>query len=144
MHRVACDALLAVEDSLRPGKTFGEAFDAHTRVMDAAGYQAHRLNACGYSLGTTFAPNWMDWPMLYHANPVAFAPGMVVFCHMILFNSEAGVAMTLGRTSVVTAEGPEPLSRASLELEIGRATSELQSLMRISYAVFCLKKKQTQ
>src|SRR3546814_4988776 len=26
--------------------------------------------------------------------------------------------------------------------EIGRATSELQSLMRISYAVFCLKKKQ--
>src|SRR3546814_4741933 len=28
--------------------------------------------------------------------------------------------------------------------EIGRATSELQSLMRISYAVFCLKKKTTQ
>src|SRR3546814_1530656 len=26
-------------------------------------------------------------------------------------------------------------------VEIGRATSELQSLMRISYAVFCLKKK---
>src|SRR3546814_4247995 len=28
--------------------------------------------------------------------------------------------------------------------EIGRATSELQSLMRISYAVFCLKKKKNQ
>src|SRR3546814_9907062 len=27
--------------------------------------------------------------------------------------------------------------------QIGRATSELQSLMRISYAVFCLKKKLT-
>src|SRR3546814_7388270 len=27
--------------------------------------------------------------------------------------------------------------------EIGRAPSELQSLMRISYAVFCLKKKKT-
>src|SRR3546814_3645373 len=27
--------------------------------------------------------------------------------------------------------------------KIGRATSELQSLMRISYAVFCLKKKKT-
>src|SRR3546814_7842880 len=27
--------------------------------------------------------------------------------------------------------------------EIGRAPSELQSLMRISYAVFCLKKKNT-
>src|SRR3546814_10734603 len=28
--------------------------------------------------------------------------------------------------------------------EIGRATSELQSLMRISYAVFCLKNKKNQ
>src|SRR3546814_3683966 len=32
------------------------------------------------------------------------------------------------------------VSRAVAE-EIGRATSELQSLMRISYAVFCLKTK---
>ncbi|WP_422365204.1 M24 family metallopeptidase [Pelagibius sp.] len=116
MHAVAQDALLAVEDSLRPGQTYGEAFDAHGRVMDAAGYQAHRLNACGYSLGTTFAPNWMDWPMLYHGNPVVFVPGMVVFCHMIIFNSEAGVAMTLGRSSVVTEKAAEPLSAAGLEL----------------------------
>src|SRR3546814_5509317 len=28
-------------------------------------------------------------------------------------------------------------------VQIGRATSELQSLMRISYAVFCLKQKKT-
>src|SRR3546814_9887313 len=28
-------------------------------------------------------------------------------------------------------------------MKIGRATSELQSLMRISYAVFCLKKKKS-
>src|SRR3546814_1271492 len=34
-------------------------------------------------------------------------------------------------------------SRSGPGREIGRATSELQSLMRISYAVFCLKKKQT-
>src|SRR3546814_5502183 len=30
------------------------------------------------------------------------------------------------------------------DCEIGRDTSELQSLMRISYAVFCLKKKKRQ
>src|SRR3546814_10913545 len=30
---------------------------------------------------------------------------------------------------------------APLDVQIGRHTSELQSLMRISYAVFCLKKK---
>src|SRR3546814_3650494 len=31
-----------------------------------------------------------------------------------------------------------------MDEEIGRDTSELQSLMRISYAVFCLKKKKQQ
>src|SRR3546814_1985935 len=34
------------------------------------------------------------------------------------------------------------ISGASGPSQIGRAQSELQSLMRISYAVFCLKKKQ--
>src|SRR3546814_4325718 len=32
-------------------------------------------------------------------------------------------------------------SLPGMSVEIGRATSELKSLMRISYAVFCLKKK---
>src|SRR3546814_3663772 len=36
---------------------------------------------------------------------------------------------------------PAGLCFTSGTTEIGRATSELQSLMRISYAVFCLKKK---
>ncbi len=115
MHEVARDALLAVEEALRPGLTIGEAFDAHTRVLDAAGYQAHRLNACGYSLGTTFSPNWMDWPMLYHGNPVETVPGMVIFVHMIIFDSEKGLAMTLGRTSLIGDKGAEPLSRMPLE-----------------------------
>src|SRR3546814_2961703 len=37
---------------------------------------------------------------------------------------------------VLYAEGP-----VGLCAQVGSATSELQSLMRISYAVFCLKKK---
>ena len=45
---------------LRPGKTAGDVFDAHARVMDAHGMQKHRLNACGYSLGAKFTPSWMD------------------------------------------------------------------------------------
>src|SRR3546814_7670867 len=36
---------------------------------------------------------------------------------------------------------PGPAARNFATVEIGRATSELQSLMRISSAVFCLKKK---
>ena len=115
MHAVARDALLAVEGALRPGRPLGEAFDAHARTLDAAGYQAHRLNACGYALGATFAPNWMDWPMLYHGNPVEAAPGMVFFVHIIIFDSERGLAMTLGRTSLIAEAGAEPLSVATLD-----------------------------
>lgn len=112
----ARDALLAVEDRLRPGNTVGHAFDAHAEVLDKAGLQEHRLNACGYSMGTTFAPNWMDWPMLYHANPVVIEPGMAYFVHIIIFDSEAGLAMSLGRSSLVTEGAPECLSKAPLEL----------------------------
>ncbi len=119
MHKVARDALLAVEAALQPGRPVGEAFDAHARVIDAAGMSEARMNACGYSLGALFAPNWMDWPMLYHGNPVAVAPGMVFFCHMIIFDDAAGLAMSLGRTSVVESGGASPLSRGSLDLLVG-------------------------
>jgi len=115
MHRAAHEALLAAEAALRPGMSLGGVFDAHATTLDRAGHRAHRLNACGYSLGATFAPNWMDWPMLYHGNPIEAAPGMVFFIHIILFDAARGLAMTLGRTSIVGATGAEPLSRASLD-----------------------------
>ena len=58
LHQACQEALLACEETLGPGVTFGAVFDAHARVMDAAGYQACRLNACGYGLGATFPPSW--------------------------------------------------------------------------------------
>ena len=116
MFNTCRDALAAVQESIRPGNTFGEAFDAHARVVDAAGMQEHRLNACGYSLGTTFSPIWMDRPMVYRGNPVEFRPNMVIFCHMIIFDSNAGLAMTLGETVRVTEESYERLSRSPWDL----------------------------
>ena len=114
----AKDALLACEAALKPGRTVGDVFQAHTDTLDAAGLSHYRLNACGYSLGTTFAPNWMDWPMIYAANPVVLAPGQVYFLHMILFDDDTGLAMTLGRTSLVTETGAEVLSHAPLEFVV--------------------------
>ncbi len=116
MYDVAHEALLAVEAALQPGKTVGDAFQAHADVIDRAGMHAHRLNACGYSLGTTFAPNWMDWPMIYADNPVEVVPGMVFFCHMIIFDSDETLAMCLGETVVTTTGEAERLSRAPLDL----------------------------
>src|SRR3546814_5312398 len=48
-----------------------------------------------------------------------------------------------GRWKVVGLDRVGTADCASVD-EIGRAHAELQSLMRISYAVFCLKKKKSQ
>lgn len=116
MHAASAEALLAAEAALRPGAALQDVFHAHARTLDARGYRDARLNACGYSLGTTFAPNWMDWPMLYAGQAVEAQPGMVFFIHIIVFDAANGLAMTLGRTSLVTEAGSETLSRASIEL----------------------------
>ncbi|SLN74523.1 Xaa-Pro aminopeptidase [Oceanibacterium hippocampi] len=118
MHAACAEALEACEAALRPGRPIGEVFDAHARVLDGRGYRAHRLNACGYAMGTTFAPNWMDWPMFYTGNPEPAAPGMAFFLHMILMDSDHGEAMTLGHSVLVTESGTERLSRSSLELVV--------------------------
>jgi Xaa-Pro dipeptidase len=122
-HHLAMDAacreaLAAVEEVLRPGRTAGEVFDAHARVMDAHGMTAHRLNACGYSLGAKFTPSWMDSPMFYHDNPHPIGPGMVFFAHMILSDSHTGAAYCLGRTYVIGEKGPIPVSRRPLDMII--------------------------
>jgi len=117
-HAAAREALVACEAEFRPGRTAGGVFDAHARVFEAHGLAAHRLNACGYSLGAKFTPSWMDWPMFYADNPYVLEAGMVLFAHMILMDSETETAMCLGRTSIVTQAGAEPICIADLDLVV--------------------------
>lgn len=115
----ACqEALAAVEEQLVPGRTAGDVFAAHARIMDGHGMAEHRLNACGYSLGAKFTPSWMDMPMFYKDNPFVIGPGMVFFAHMILMNSAAGAAYCLGRTYIIGEKRPEPVSKAPLKMII--------------------------
>lgn len=118
MHAACVDAMDACMTALKPGGAVGDVFSAHARVLDAAGFEGHRLNACGYSLGATFTPTWMDFPMFYAKNSVVVRPNMVFFIHIILMNSEARRAMTLGQTVQVTESGCERLSRAPLDLVV--------------------------
>jgi Xaa-Pro dipeptidase len=110
------EALEEMTEALAPGRPVGEVDEAHRRVLDAAGLEEHRFAACGYSLGTTFSPNWMDWPMLFSGNPVLAEPGMVFFLHCIVADSERGVAMSLGHTCLVTEGGRNVLSAQPLDL----------------------------
>jgi len=118
MFSACVEALQACQEALRPGRTVGEVFDAHARSLTRAGYEGHFLNACGYTLGATYPPSWMDWPMLFTGNPQVLAPGMVFFMHMILLNSQTGLSMSLGETSIVTERGSEPVTHASRQLVV--------------------------
>ena len=116
LYDAARAAVTLVEKVMTPGNTFGDVFDAHARALEAHDLTRHRLNACGYSVGARFAPSWMDTPMFYQGNSEVIAPNMTLFAHLIIVNSEAEAAMTLGRTYLTTETQPRPLSRHDLDL----------------------------
>ena len=116
MHEACVEALTNCENKLKPGNKIGEVFDVHAKTFDGHGFKKSRMNASGYSLGATFSPNWMDWPMLYTGNPYEIQPGNVFFMHMILMDSENQLAMNLGETYLVTEKGNERLGNQKLDL----------------------------
>jgi Xaa-Pro aminopeptidase len=120
MFDACAEALDACEAALRPGNTVGEVFAAHAGLLTKAGYAEHFLNACGYTMGATYPPTWMDWPMVYAGEPQVLAPNMVFFLHMILLNSDTGMSMSLGETAIVTETGCEPISRAPRRLLVAQ------------------------
>ncbi|CUX26944.1 M24 family metallopeptidase [Agrobacterium genomosp. 13] len=116
LYSACLQNLTAIEEVLQPGKTFGDVFDVHARVMDERGLTRHRLNSSGYSLGARFSPSWMEHQMFHTGNPQEITSDMTLFVHMIVMDSDSGTAMTLGQTYLTTDGAPEPLSRHSLDL----------------------------
>jgi Xaa-Pro dipeptidase len=116
LYAASRDAIEAIEGELIIGNTFGTVFDTHARVMDERGLAKHRLNACGYSVGARFSPSWMEHQMFHSGNPEPILPGMTLFVHMVIMDSETGTAMTLGRTYLITDGPVRNLSRHSLDL----------------------------
>ncbi len=116
MHAACHEALLACEAAVKPGQTMSAVFEAYARVSDAQGFRDARFNACGYGMGAVFAPIWVDFPMFYEGNDWPIEATNVFFLHMILMDREAGLAMTLGHSVEVTAEGCKRLSRHPLDL----------------------------
>ena len=119
MHEACLEALNKCKEKLISGNTVGEVFNEHAKTLDSLGYNKSRMNACGYSLGATFSPNWMDVPpMIFANNPLILRSGMVFFIHIILMDSENQLAMNLGETYLVTEKGNERLGKKKLDLVI--------------------------
>ena len=67
-------------------------------------------------MGATWAPSWMEQPMIVGDNPLVLEPNMTFFTHMILVDRESGLTMSLGEQSVVLENGVEVVTHVPHEL----------------------------
>jgi len=118
MHEACLDALTSVQAALRPGNTLGEVFKAHADALTRHGYRHALLNACGYTMGATWPPSWMEHPMIVADSPVVLEPNMTFFTHMILVDRESRLNMSLGEQSIIHEDGIEVISHVPHELVV--------------------------
>src|SRR3546814_4137483 len=107
----------------RPGRRCEDIAKAFFAVL--ARYGIVKDNRTGYSIGLSYPPDWGERTMsLRGGDTTELQPGMTLHFMTGLWLDDWGFETT---ESIRSEEH----------------TSELQSLMRISYAVFCLKKKKS-
>ncbi|CAN6667694.1 hypothetical protein TRVA0_039S01266 [Trichomonascus vanleenenianus] len=111
MHEVNKLQMAACMEALKPGRPIGDVFEAYARVADENGFRDQRFNSCGYSMGATFSPTWMDFPMFVRGQDVIAKKGMVFFIHIILMDKATDTASSLGQTVEVTENGCVSLSK---------------------------------
>jgi Xaa-Pro dipeptidase len=118
---VAIDALERIKEAARPGAQLGTLDDIHRAVLDGAGFAHARYAACGYALGCTFKPTWMDVPpMIYTGNPLVLEPGMVFFVHIMIPDGSTGLVAGVGQTFAIGAEGQGVETFSALPLQLWR------------------------
>lgn len=115
MHEACCDALQAVQDRLRAGNTVGDIFEAHRSAMAKHDFEHAILSSCGYTMGATWPPTWMEEPFIYAKNPVVLEPNMSFFTHMALVDHSSGLTMSLGEQAIVTTGAPEVVTTVPRE-----------------------------
>jgi Xaa-Pro dipeptidase len=119
MMEVAIEALEQIKDAARPGRALGTLDDIHREVLDGAGFADERYGACGYALGCTFKPTWMDVPpMIYTGNPLVMEPSMVFFVDIMIPDRRTGLTAGVGQTFAITEDAPETFSTLPLRLHL--------------------------
>ncbi len=107
MHETSVIALEAVQAILRPGTTVGELYDTYRSTLEDNGEKDAVLTVCGYTMGATCPPTWMEQPMIFEGNPLVLEKNMSFFTHMILNDRESGRSMAVAEQAIITADAPE-------------------------------------
>ncbi|CAG8204123.1 unnamed protein product [Penicillium olsonii] len=111
MQRVNVLQMRAAMEALKPGRPMSDLYDAYVRVGTENGFKDQLITSCGYSMGATFAPTWMDYPMFVKGQSVLVRAGMVFFIHIILLDNVTDTCTSVGQTVEVTNQGTVSLSK---------------------------------
>ena len=105
------------------GVTLGELYATSVAFFDEAGYGEQKYYACGYGLGATYRPTWMDTTdmqstMIYEDNPIVCAAGMTFLFNCVLTDPSLGLGVAASDTVLITEGGCESLSKLPRDLLI--------------------------
>ncbi|KAJ8115111.1 hypothetical protein OPT61_g3169 [Boeremia exigua] len=135
LHEIVVQQMGAAMEACRPGRAMGDVFEAYAKIADDKGsrYTDMRLNSCGYSMGATFSPNWMDYPMFVRGQSVVIKPGMVFFIHIIMLDKETDTASSVGQTVEVREDKTVALSRLPFTLTRKATLKAWKSIKKEDY-----------
>ncbi len=120
MASVCCDAFDAVVGALRPGATFGEAYESWQRVVDRAGLAHYRRHHSGYAVGIGFPPSWTGGNQvtaLRPGSPMELKTGMAFHVLSWLMGTGRG-DFFMSNTVLLTADGPEVLTHEPASMAV--------------------------
>jgi Xaa-Pro dipeptidase len=120
MAEVCLNAFENVVNTIRPGVTGGQVYQAWQNVVDAAGLGHYRRHHCGYMTGIGFPPSWVGGSTvmgLRHDGDLELRKGMVFHVMSWLMGAGEGDYF-VSDTAVVTDDGCRVLTDVSRELHI--------------------------
>ena len=110
MHATSVIALEAVQSILCPGTRVGEIYDTYRRALEDNGESDSLLTVCGYTMGATCPPTWMEQPLIFAGNPLVLEENMSFFTHMILNDRKSGRSMAVAEQAIITSGAPEVIT----------------------------------
>ncbi len=112
---LAIDGMQAICNTLKPGITAGEVYQAWQDIADNAGLSHYRRHHCGYLVGIGFPPSWTGGSMvtsLQPGSPRKLQAGMVFHAHSWFTNTDC-VDYFISNTVMLTESGAEILTDQS-------------------------------
>ena len=117
VQKVCIDAFKAVTDTMKPGVTANDVYQAWQNVVNEAGLSDYKRHHCGYMTGMTFPPTWMEDATdevigLREGSDLVLEAGMTFHVLSWLVGSRIGDYF-VSDTVLVTENGGEVLTTTS-------------------------------